>query len=296
MVEKRHGSYILFRVMKEVDVRIRRAEGLVDYQACIELQKEVWGFTQTEDLAALPMLMVGNRFGGNVLVAQDSSGRFIGFSFALPAWRPNGTRLWWSHMTAVVQEYRSKDIGLRLKLRQREEALLAGIEEIEWTFDPMQAVNANFNVHRLGAVVREYEENIYGTSSSALHLGLPTDRFVAEWHLQWEPVKERTEMKEGALILRDLDRIPRINVKDQSPNLALKESPLLLEIPVNLNQLKGVDLAGAKRWQDNIRRACQHYFSSGYTIVDFVMPEQPRSQALYVLEAGEGDMGTGKKG
>src|SRR5690349_14800918 len=108
MVEKRHGSYILFPVIKEVDVRIRRAEGLVDYQACIELQKEVWGFTQTEDLAALPMLMVGNRFGGNVLVAQDPSGRFIGFSFALPAWRRNGTRLWWSHMTAVLQEYRSK--------------------------------------------------------------------------------------------------------------------------------------------------------------------------------------------
>ena len=58
-----------------------------------------------------------------------------------------------------------------------------GIDLIEWTFDPMQALNAQLNFTRLGVVVDEYEENIYGESSSPLHRGTPTDRFVAEWKL-----------------------------------------------------------------------------------------------------------------
>lgn len=269
--------------MKEVDVRIRRAQGLEDYQACVELQKEVWRYTENEDIAALPMLMIANRSGGSVLVAQDS-GRFAGFSFALPGWRPDGKRFWWSHMTAVVQEYRSKDVGLRLKLKQREEALQEGIDAIDWTFDPLQALNANFNIHRLGAVVRTYEENSYGPSSSALHRGLPTDRFVAEWHLHSDRVQERIGNGEAALLLRDLDRPPRINVPDQQPNLGLEESPLLLEIPVDLNELKAADLQRARQWQERVRIACQHYFRAGYIITDFVMPEQPHSQALYLLE------------
>ena len=274
--------------MKEVDVGIRRAQGLADYQACVELQKDVWRFTESEDIAAFPILMIANRSGGSVLVAQDASGRFVGFSFALPGWRPDGKRIWWSHMTAVAEEYRARETGLRLKLKQREEALKEGIDEINWTFDPLQAVNANFNVHRLGVVVRTYEENIYGTSSSALHRGLPTDRFVAEWHLRSDRVQERIGIGETALIMRDLDRIPRINLPDQPPSLGLDESPLLLEIPVNLNELKAVDLQRARQWQDRVRIACQHYMGAGYVVTDFVMPKQPRPQAVYVLEKAKG--------
>ena len=196
-LEKPHGSYILFRTMKEVDVRIRRAENLNDYRACVELQKEVWGFTEIEDIAGLPMLMIANRRGGSVLVAQDASGRFIGFSFALPGWTRDRKPFWWSHMTAVVQEHRDKEIGLRLKMNQREDAIAEGIDEIHWTFDPLQAMNGHFNVHKLGAVVRKYEENIYGETSSSLHLGLPTDRFVAEWHLNSDRVRDRLEMSGG---------------------------------------------------------------------------------------------------
>ncbi|OLE73848.1 MAG: hypothetical protein AUG12_03500 [Acidobacteria bacterium 13_1_20CM_2_57_8] len=69
------ASIFYFGAMKEVDVEIRRAQGLEDYQAVVELEKEVWGYTEMEDLAAVPILMIANRFGGVVLVAQESSGR-----------------------------------------------------------------------------------------------------------------------------------------------------------------------------------------------------------------------------
>ena len=258
--------------MKDVDVQIRRARGLEDYQAIVQLQKDVWHFTEVEDIAAVPILMIANRFGGAVLVAQDASGRYIGFTMANLGWTKEKKLFWWSHMTAVIEEYRRRNVGLRLKLQQREEALAAGIDEIRWTFDPMQALNAHFNIHKLGVIVREYEENVYGISSSPLHQGLRTDRFIAEWNLK--------KLRNADVILRDFDRLPRINEVFSDSRLNIKESPLLLEIPLDIAALKQSDLGRAKAWQDAVRDASLHYFNAGYVITDFILVDR----AFYVLE------------
>lgn len=262
--------------MKDVDVQIRRARGLEDYQAVVQLQKEVWHFTEIEDIAAVPILMIANRFGGAVLVAQDGTGRYIGFAMANLGWTGQRKLFWWSHMTAVIEEYRGRDIGLRLKMRQREEALATGIDEIHWTFDPMQALNAHFNIHKLGVIVREYEENVYGISSSPLHQRLRTDRFIAEWNLK--------HTSNADLILRDFDRMPRINEASGRPNLRLRESPLLLEIPMDVTTLKESDLERARDWQDAVRDASVHYFAAGYVITDFILVDR----AFYLLEKRRG--------
>jgi predicted GNAT superfamily acetyltransferase len=86
-------------------------------------------------------------------------------------------------MLGVLPEYRDRGVGRMLKLRQREDALARSIDLIEWTFDPLELKNAYFNIERLGAVVRRYVLNQYGTTSSPLHGSLPTDRCVAEWWL-----------------------------------------------------------------------------------------------------------------
>jgi predicted GNAT superfamily acetyltransferase len=276
LLKMRMASIFYFGAMKEVDVQIRRAQGLEDYRAVVELEKEVWGYTEKEDLAAVPILMIANRFGGAVLVAQEPSGRFVGFSMANLGWTRGKKLFWWSHMTAVVEEYRSRDIGHRLKMKQREEALAAGIDEIQWTFDPLQALNAHFNIHKLGVIAREYEENVYGYSPSPLHRGLPTDRLVAEWHLN--------SKEEPGVILRDIDGMARINAPDTEPNLRLDTSPLLLEIPADINHLRETDIAQAKLWQERVRASFQHYFGAGYVATDFILVDKPREQALYVLE------------
>jgi predicted GNAT superfamily acetyltransferase len=268
--------------MADVDVTIRRAQGLEDYLACVELQKKVWNYTEAEDIAAQPMLMIADKFGGSVLVALQRE-QYIGFAFAMPGWKADKRPFWWSHMTAVLLEYRNQDIGLTLKLRQREEALKAGIEQIEWTFDPMQSLNAHFNLCKLGVLVHEYEENVYGYTSSPLHRGLPTDRFVAQWDLNSSRVRERIKATERSVILRDFDCVGRINVRDNEPNLTFEDGPLLLEIPADLNELRGRDLEQAKRWQAVIRKACVHYFKTGFAITDFVRLESPGA-SFYVLE------------
>ncbi len=228
--------------MPNVDVRIRRARGLDDYLACVALQKEVWGYTESDDIAAQPMLMIGDRYGGSVLIAQNEAGRYTGFAFAMAAWKSGMKPFWWSHMTAVVKEYRNRGIGLALKLRQREEALASGIDLIEWTFDPLQALNAHFNFHKLGVIVREYEENVYGYTSSALHLGLPTDRFVAEWHLNPFP----------------------------QPRHVRKPDDVLVEIPADVHALKLEDLEAARNWQNRLRTTARKLFHEGYVAKDFL--------------------------
>jgi predicted GNAT superfamily acetyltransferase len=86
-------------------------------------------------------------------------------------------------MLGVLPEYRNAQIGRRLKLRQRQDALARGIGLIEWTFDPLEIKNAFLNIEKLGAIVRVYKENQYGMTTSPLHGGLPTDRCTAEWWL-----------------------------------------------------------------------------------------------------------------
>ncbi len=253
--------------MKEVDVQIRRASGLEDYQSVVDLEKQVWGYTETIDLAGIPILMIANRFGGAVLVAEEPGGRVVGFCMANPGWTDQKKLFWWSHMTAVSPEYRNAGLGLRLKLRQREEALAAGIDEIHWTFDPLQALNAHFNLRKLGVTVRRYEENVYGESPSPLHRGLPTDRFVAEWRLR---------EKESRARVTDIRGLPRIHTPDAPPDLNLTGTALLLEIPADINSLRQADLSRAKKWQENVRTACRHYFHAGYAVTDFV-------EGFYVL-------------
>ena len=91
--------------------------------------------------------------------------RMIGFCFAIPGIKPDGLPYLHSHMLGVLPEYRNARIGRRLKLRQREDALARGIDLIEWTFDPLELKNAFLNIEKLGAIVRRYNENQYGTTS-----------------------------------------------------------------------------------------------------------------------------------
>ena len=86
-------------------------------------------------------------------------------------------------------------MGRILKLAQRDDALSRGIDLIEWTFDPLEIKNAFFNMQRLGAIVRRYVPNQYGTTSSPLHGGLPTDRCIAEWWISSPRVKTVLEGK-----------------------------------------------------------------------------------------------------
>ena len=162
------------------EIQIRKCTTLPDLHRCVEIQKSVWG---ESDLETEPYttFVVANQTGGQVLGAFDGP-TMVGFTMALVDVRDKTPYLH-SHMTGVLPEYRDRKIGRALKLFQREEALSRDIRLIEWTFDPLEARNAHFNLNRLGAIVRTYIPDFYGVTTSSLHRNLPTDRLLAEWHL-----------------------------------------------------------------------------------------------------------------
>jgi predicted GNAT superfamily acetyltransferase len=165
----------------EPAIGIRVLETIDELEACVELQRLAWGFTDL-DLVPRRVFVVARKIGGQVLGAW-AGGQLVGFSLALPGHRP-GQTFWHSHMLAVLPQYRDHGLGRKLKLKQRELALAQGLDLIEWTFDPLEVKNGYFNLHGLGAIARHYHPNLYGLTSSALQGGLPTDRLTAEWWLR----------------------------------------------------------------------------------------------------------------
>src|SRR2546427_10376818 len=135
--------------MKEVDVQIRRARGVEDYQKIVELEKQVWGYADPADLAAVPILMIANRFGGAVLVAEGPAQRLIGFAMANLG-RGSQEKLFWGwNMPAGAQEFKTGGAGLRLSFRKAEKGLVGGSNRFNWQFDPLKALTAIFNFPNL---------------------------------------------------------------------------------------------------------------------------------------------------
>jgi predicted GNAT superfamily acetyltransferase len=175
-------------------VELRHCDRLSEFQACVDLQREVWGFADA-DLIPVRMFVVASKIGGQVIGAFDGD-TLVGFALSIPGAR-NGHTYLHSHMLAVREQYRNGGLGRRLKLAQRDEAIGRGFELMEWTFDPLEIKNAYLNIDKLGAIVRRYTVNQYGISSSPLQGGLPTDRCVAEWWLRSNRVRQIVERNES---------------------------------------------------------------------------------------------------
>lgn len=271
------------------DLRIRLARERADFDTCVLLQKAVWGLADLEVTSAL-QLAAGTHCGGILQLAETEDGTAVGFAYAFPALR-GGTPHLHSDMLAVLPEHQQKGVGVRLKWAQRDEAMARGVALITWTFDPLQARNANLNLRRLGAVAAEFVPNFYGRTSSALHHGMPTDRLLVRWDLNAPRVRELVSDGDPARTV-PAPAAPRVNdVKWQAgwpvssePRLDLDQPELALEIPPEWDVLCQAAPRMAADWQSKIGRALQTYLGRGYVAADFAPTEEGgRRRPLYLL-------------
>ncbi len=167
------------------NILIQPLTTLEQFERCIVLQIEVWGYSDG-DVIPRRVFVVAERIGGQVIGAFDGDD-LVGFAMSLLGYR-DGKPYLHSHMLAVLPHYRNAGIGRRLKLAQRDDAIARGLDLMEWTFDPLEIRNAHLNIARLGVIVRRYQPDFYGPSSSPLQGGLPTDRLYAEWWLRSDRV------------------------------------------------------------------------------------------------------------
>ena len=262
-----------------LQMQIRALTTLEECRQVAALERSVWGYADAEDVVPPPVLIVSIKRGGILLGAFDDGGAMRGFVYSMAAIK-NGRPTQWSHMLGVMPEMRAAGLGARLKLAQRQAALDMGLDLIEWTYDPLQAANAHLNFSKLGIVVEEYEENIYGESTSVLHRGTPTDRFVAEWKLR-EPHVVRRIVSAGVPTVRDssVAATPVINpsvpgepwLRPGPVDLDVDERRVLVEIPVGFTEMLERDAALAGGWRMSTRAAFQTYFGRGYRAVDFFL-------------------------
>src|ERR671912_299214 len=162
-------------------VEIRDLTTIEEFRQVVALEQAIWGYTDAADLVTVPVFIFTVHRGATLIGAVEPSGRMVGFAYAVMGMK-DGRPMQWSHMAGVLPEFRG-GLGFRLKLAQRDRALAQGLDLIEWTFDPLQAMNAHFNFAKLGGVAEEYAANFYGESTSAPHRRTPTDRLVVSWKI-----------------------------------------------------------------------------------------------------------------
>ena len=232
-----------------------------DYEACIELQRRTWG-RDFSDVVPLSILKVTQKAGGIAAGAFSRDGQMLGFVYGLAGWSDGGP-FHWSHMLAVDPQARDLGLGTRLKLYQREALLPLGIEEVRWTFDPLEARNAHLNFNHLGVGVAEYVEDMYaGELFSDLAKGIGTDRFIVSWKIASDRVTRaladrragsEAPFREAPMVNQELSEAPRVRV----------------EIPENVQAVKEKDMDAAAAWRASTRRAFEHYLAKGYRIEAF---------------------------
>jgi predicted GNAT superfamily acetyltransferase len=275
------------------EITYRDLTSLPDFATVVDLEQEIWGPGYTEPVP-VPILAVTVKRGG-ILIGAFDRGRMIGFVYSLAGLK-DGRPMQWSHMAGVVDRLRNAGIGYRLKLRQRDRALQMGLDLIEWTYDPMQATNAHLNFSKLGVVVEEYEENVYGASQSPLHRGNPTDRFVAEWRIAEPHVIRRLSAPDIPIRTREIADVPRANRAGplgewhecKAVDLGIDDRRLIVEIPMGFTEMlaNAPDLALA--WRIDTRQIFTTYFARGFRAVDFLLDRSGR-KGSYLLElTGQG--------
>ena len=262
------------------DIQIRDLTAIDEFRQVVALEKAIWGYTDEGDLVTVPVFIFTVHRGAT-LIGAFAGGRMVGFAYAVVGMK-HGKPMMWSHMAGVVPEFRG-GLGFRLKLAQRDRALAQGYDLIEWTFDPMQAMNAHFNFAKLGGVVEAYAENFYGESTSALHKGTPTDRVVLSWRIDAPHVVRRLEQP-AALRARahEVSEAPVANTtvmegewrKNSKIDLTVDERRVWVEIPTGFTQMQQQAPDRALAWRMDVRQMFQHYLSKGYRAVDFVLQRE----------------------
>ena len=240
-------------------VDIHEVSTIDEYDACIRLQREVFGLPDLE-ISPRRHLIVSHSAGGWTLGAFVEA-RLVGFVHHLAAVK--GDYIFgYSHMMAVAADYQNKGVGAQLKWAQRARALDEGREFIKWTFEPMRARNAHFNLNRLGVVIREYAVNFYGTDYSTNPAekgsgvrGIDSDRLFASWDL----------------------RSPRVEAFAQRKNFDQGEPERTIEIPGDFSALLKSDPQAAKQEVLRVREEFLQALSDGFVCRAFHRDgERPR--------------------
>jgi predicted GNAT superfamily acetyltransferase len=271
------GWQLAERVAGEAGIRILEPDALEGAGSVSRLIMETWG---AQDL---PRELLRAFIHAGVLLygAEAPGGEMAGFVFGFAGFA-EGLHVH-SHMLAVLPPWRSRGVGLALKLAQRAGALDLGIEDVRWTFDPLIARNARFNLTRLGCVATAFHRAFYGDMQDKLNRGDRSDRFEVRWHLRSERVErmlagEAEEPPAGEFVLEavgDPDA-PRPKETGTAP-----EPGARVAVPRDYFGLRQRDPSLGREWRNRTAEAFEVCFAQG------LVPTWCTNEPAYVFEPRE---------
>jgi predicted GNAT superfamily acetyltransferase len=276
----------------DTKISIRPVKSLSDLRRCHEIQRAVWGYA---DLMVFPYtILISMQHNGGVLLGAYVNDELVGFVVGYLGMA--GAKLYlFSQRMGVLPEYQSHGLGYQLKVAQREQMLRQGIDIIVWTYDPLEGKNATLNIEKLGGIVRSYARDIYGQVQNPLQMGMTTDRFLLEWHLMSDRVRERARGHYQRPRVEDWlsgEDMPLVNYaawegdipRPLAADLEVEHHQVLVQVPPNVQHIKRYDLDTARNWRTITRTIFESYFQRGYVLTGFASSLQPRLPNLYRLE------------
>ena len=278
------GLRSILSAVSDDGITIRPLGAPQEYEACVALQRDIWG-QDFLDVVPATILMVSQMVGGVASGAFGDAERLLGFVFGISGVR-NGLTAHWSNMLAVRPEARRLGLGRRLKLHQRDLLLAVGVERVYWTFDPLVARNARLNLTTLGASPIEYVTNMYGDTGSRLHRGLDTDRFIVEWRLL-DPAVERALAGEPVPLAEAALASPIVtcDAPDPAADTPLPDAPWVrVELPADVEHLKTAAPEMTRRWQRGQRRAFTRYLNGRRARVAAVYADATTGRWFYAVD------------
>ena len=202
--------------------------------------------------------------GGYVAGAYEAD-RLVGASCALIGLDDHGLHLH-SHVTGIEPGLQRHGLGYELKQHQRAWCARRGIPEIRWTYDPLVARNAYFNLHRLGARVVAYLPDAYGPLPDGINAGDTTDRLYVHWDVA-DPVPAPAVdvaalRAEGAAVVVD-----RVEDEPRRVGELADSATLLVAAPSDVEALRERDPRLAARWRAELAEVLPAALAAGYEVV-----------------------------
>ena len=274
---------------------IRTLAAPEEYRAVEQVQRAAWGLTSDPPVPATIQRAIHDN--GGLLLGAFSGREMVGFALGFLG-REEEHLYHYSHMTGVLPAHQNRHVGRALKLRQRDEVRAQGLDEIRWTYDPLQSKNAFFNIRRLGGIPDRYYPRYYGPMGDALNEGLETDRLRLIWPLSHPKVESRLRGEypspaDDEAWLAGASALIETALGDQGlrrpATVRLPTNPrAYLEIPADLAAVRTRDPGSARRWREAVREAFLGALEHGYEVEDFtVLSLKGARRAFYLLSQPE---------
>lgn len=248
------------RAAESAGVELRPLRSLEDCDGIIRVMIAAWGDHQT-----IPREMI-RALGesGNVPYGAFADAELIGYVLGWAGVDPDEGLHVHSHMLATLPDRRHRGVGYALKLAQRAQGLEHGISFARWTFDPLVARNAYFNLHKLGALADRFERNFYGEMTDELNRGERSDRFVIRWDLERAPGPRPIE-NDASEVLDEEWRFGGLPPE--------AERGAFVRVPADLLELRDRDPELAGRCRDAVADALEACLAAGLVAVAFLRQE-----------------------